>query len=655
MKIKLLTFVLLTFYFNVNAQIQDYIISKKDKNILNSEDFSVKPTGLKVKFSSCNNAELQLNYLLQDKVYGIAVPSTSNSDSEIEIWKLNFIRNTENGDYIFQYLSPNYQQKLKEQNNGYYSPGLKKGKDPEPYFIFISKDKQKIYIYNQLKDDYRPFLAAHVDQVQSKNLSAKKDKPLFDKNFALVKEYIANQLTTEKNGKLLIENNLKIDSLKLKDISSIFTHLKNLCLKEKEQNGTSFNKQNKYSVALSEFSKSCLKIKELPDYLKFDLIEISNNQIILIETDKCYEYLNSNISNVNEADLIEFQKLFEKNNQIIRSSFVLLEILKKYSTEKNSLKLVDIFAKMSDGVFNSILDFKKSELEKLSESFRNNDSLIIKYPSMLISHKQYQLALSFLENAAVTPQTKYYKFLCITKLSGTIKGIDYLMGLNPRAKVANSLLSELGKTISSDSIILATKHIYNNYRKSLDSIDITAIANFTFSDIGINYNKIEEKSLSNSDYKWLIKIYKELKHFDEADLIEMNYWVAKKLDADEVYAYVNKKELNPIIASLILTNYGENCIQEAFRPGGDGVDRDEAKNHCVKMLMKAVEYNPKDGYIYKVLGDAWAFIGDGNKSDYYYGKADALGAYMKDRQRPGQGKGPRKKDGTPDMRYNSNR
>lgn len=102
----------------------------------------------------------------------------------------------------------------------------------------------------------------------------------------------------------------------------------------------------------------------------------------------------------------------------------------------------------------------------------------------------------------------------------------------------------------------------------------------------------------------------------------------------------------------MLHDYGEACIEEAFHGGGSGVDRETGRNVCVKWLLKASAYNPKDGYIYKSLGDAWSYIGDTNKGQYYYSMAAKLGANMRDRELPGRRKGRIKKDGTLDRRYN---
>lgn len=646
----------LIYILQLNAQTVNYNLT----NSVTKKGYI--PYSIEAEFLSCNNVVLK-NHLEYNN----------------ERWKLDYIQNTENGDYIFYHQVTDV---LKYNEFGQLEY-------PDLHIILISKDKQKINIYTKIKDDYNPYAAGHANPEMIKEISAKKDKNLFRTYFSAVDAHFAKQTKLKELSNLLVNNKLRIDSLSSNDVNDIFIYLKN----------NSQSLKNGYGKALIEYSITCLKIKDLPLTIKLEIIDFLNQQIVgyvivisqnseakynsdywnstiqekprrndaivklinnasytlkdgkntipvvSIDADKCFSYYNTNKNNITENELNEFIVLFDKNNQIVKSSHVLFELLKRNSNEQNNNKLINFLSKMPDDIFKYVIDYNTAQIEKLSESYINNDSLSAKYPKMLIDHKQYQLALNFLDKAKVSPQNKYLKFICFTKVNGTLKGIDYLMSEKPRAKVVNGILLEMGKKMSSDSIIITTKYLFKNYRTALDSIDLTSLSN--------HGSRI--KNITTSDYKWITKVYKELNKQEEAYLIEETYWFSKSLSLDEIALYVNKKEMEPTIASSILFHSGQNCIEEAFRPGGAGVDRERGKNECVKLLLKAAEYDPNDGSIYKLLGDAWAFIGDANKKEFYYNKAEAKGASMKDRQSPGKGNGPRKKNGTLDMRYNSNK
>lgn len=656
---------LLICFLQLNAQTINYSVSKNDKNIYNDNDRSIKHRSLKIDFTSCYNAVLTHQFSYNTElVKGVSLGADTNVESES--WKLDFIQNNENGDYIFHFQNSSYFQNVLSKEG--YMTNETKLITPDPHIIIISKDKQRVYIYLKGKNDYRPFYAGHSNPEMIKKISAKKDKNSFSTYFTLVDAHFAKQTKLKDLSDLLVNNKLRIDSLSSNDVNDLFIYLKN----------NSQSRENGYGKALIEYSITCLKIKDLSMSIKLEIIDFLNQQIVefiikdrisvsrlvdnqnyvlkdgkntipivSIDVDKCFSYYNANKNNVTENELNEFIVLFNKNNQIIKSSHVLFELLNRNSNEPNNNKLINFLAKMPDDIFKYVIDYNISQVEKLSETYLNSDSLSTKYPKMLMDHMQYQMALNFLDKAMINPQTKYLKFICITKLNGTIKGIDYLMGEKPRAAVANQILFDLGKKLKSDTVLLATKHLYNNYRKALDSIDITSISNYGY--------KIETYNMPTSDFKWITKVFKELKKTDEAYLVEYNYWVNKNLSFAEIELNVKKKELDPFIASSILYDYGVTCIEEAFRPGGAGVDRVRGKNECVKYLLKAAEYDPNDGSIYKLLGDAWAFIGDSNKKEYYYNKADSMGEDMENRQAPGKGRGPRKKDGSADMRYNSNK
>ncbi len=58
----------------------------------------------------------------------------------------------------------------------------------------------------------------------------------------------------------------------------------------------------------------------------------------------------------------------------------------------------------------------------------------------------------------------------------------------------------------------------------------------------------------------------------------------------------------------------------------------------IDLCTKSIQMDPNNALNYKLLGDVYSFLGDGNKNQYYYKLAVSKGVYMNDRQRPGNGK-----------------
>jgi hypothetical protein len=359
-----------------------------------------------------------------------------------------------------------------------------------------------------------------------------------------------------------------------------------------------------------------------------------------IERDLFFLKMLRDSKKISDEELSKGRKTFLASNESLRALDVLFEQTSRGGSKNDiSFQMLEDLSNMS----NIALDFYSSTYfnnrkHELISAMNTNNDFVIKYCEMLLSKNQVDQAYNYALLAPSTPEVKYIIMECKRIKFGINAAMDYLMEQKPKPTTITDILREKADSLSGQDKLDLTKYLINKYKTLLDSVDITAIAGFHYWRSGdIMTGGQEIFTLPNKkDVFYFVKLYKDYGYDYESSYIETQYWAALQLSVSEIQKNVGNKSLKPKIAAAILLTYGIYCTEEK---ANGSRNRDMLINECIPILKKAATYDPKNGYIYKALGDSYSYYGNGMCWGYY-DKALALGADLSDRvSRSGKGGG----------------
>ena len=332
-----------------------------------------------------------------------------------------------------------------------------------------------------------------------------------------------------------------------------------------------------------------------------------------------------------EKALLDLESTFLRSGEDIKASHVKLYLLtKKNISADEANEFLGKAASMSNLPFDFLRNSFPDNWKKVTEAIKTNNEYIKTYVEKLNILGKSAEAMAFLKSLPETPEIKYMIFEAILADNGINDAARYLMDQKPRASVAYSILSEKCKKISPTECLSLTKFLLNNYKAAFDSVDITCTAGFEYWSEGEVhrcacpiYSGLEKK-----DVFYFINLYESNGYDQEAAFVEYQFWSRQSLTFNEIEKMIANKSMKVSTAAATLFERGKYCIDEEAR---GSANRDILMNTCIPMLLKSAKYDPSNANVYKYLGDAYSFYGNGNKAQEYYIKASRMGADMRDR------------------------
>ena len=388
-----------------------------------------------------------------------------------------------------------------------------------------------------------------------------------------------------------------------------------------------------------------------------------NSLISLFEKENYFEQdiedigINANIGN-------------KKNYQIGKLSTLQLEKLKRDSSLNNLIKFQSFMEMMPINAFHLFLDLNNKDVEDVFEMRLSNHDIVIKFADILIAKNEYQKSVNYLNKSEQTPQVKFRIFKCKIQLQGMVSALDYLMAQKPKAKNWNAIMAESTFNLPAEGRIELLKHLYTNYKKALDSLDFAIIFGLRYINICqfilcegdnpdpiyviagdkvLDVERLDSKSLEEN-YQFLLKISDAYGFSDEIEYFKKTYWKHRIYSESTVLGcgpwcfevidkYVKQGFVSKQFGSKLIYDQAALILDGLSGRGIRGTSEFEAPyKKIISLCNKSLQMDPNNALNYKLLGDVYSFLGDGNKNQYYYKLAANKGVYMNDRQTPGTGK-----------------
>lgn len=534
---------------------------------------------------------------------------------------------------------------------------------------------------------------------------------------------VTNKKSAKSNSKALLNNTLDMDLLNADEISDLYWRLKRFWLISEKYASPD---ENWSKIRLLNYSDACLDLEHLDLGLRLEITYFIENDVFGMldrsnssaldwwhKLDNHYNFFARNKNEMTTEDidkyfdfLLSIEKTYEYKSMLARgykkSSLyvtplihlpaIQLEKTKRNPSDTNYTKLIELITNIqrkdlfkSDreyaienlsgkeyefipgkDLFHYFIELNYSDLNVISEKFITNNELVLKYADMLIEGDEYQKAIDFLYKAEATPQVKMRIFRIINRVDGVIAATDYLMAQKPQAKSWNSVISEAVSDISSQERYNLIKHLYENNKSSLDSLDFTLIFGYGYFKSGIdkndeiiwqlysdklNYMDNTNPELLEEKHKFITKILKEFNYKEELIYHEDIYWKNRIiLESAELgcgYSmcfeiannYVKQGKAPKKMCSSHFYNMALS-MKEGLSGRGERFTTEFEKPYkeVLDLCNKSLQLDPSNALNYKLMGDVWATLGNTNKSQHYYGLATKNGVDMKDRPATSSGK-----------------
>jgi hypothetical protein len=336
--------------------------------------------------------------------------------------------------------------------------------------------------------------------------------------------------------------------------------------------------------------------------------------------------------------LESYFKEFNESDQAIRTIHVWLTLMKRKGvTEKEAIDLVSTLDRMSPICGKFIATQFKKEWDMVLSAMQNNAPFMKEYVYYVFNNVDQNEAVSIAQKAAQTEDIKFFLVAAKNIMEGLQPSVRLALSMGFDVETNYKIMFKFSYEQSGQDCLELMRMLDKEYSAALDSIDITAIPGFYYSNDGSVVGGGDQMAAleNKKDFFEAMSIYRKYGFDLEADYLEVKYWYAQNLTVAEIEKNVANGSLKSEIASSILLYYGQYCVEEK---ANGSRNREMLMNECIPTLNKAAKYDPNNAYVYKSLGDAYSFYGNGTKAQSYYEKANNMGANMSDRV-SGGGKG----------------
>lgn len=413
----------------------------------------------------------------------------------------------------------------------------------------------------------------------------------------------------------------------------------------KNNKGTVYGRYAALDLLESALAKNIIYGENINDVLDTNKVTIAKSEYTIAtytyiselidfeEKDRDLAFFNF-ISNPSALSEIELQNLFDKFNnhgEYVRATHVQFELFaRKGITEESALNLLTDFEKLSPITLQFIDKQFQKQWSNVLTSMKGNDKFSDKYAYFIFNYIDEEQAYQYAQTVTQTKAIKYLLIEYTDRKFGLLEAMKKLLSLEMGVETTYNVMMRKTSDASGEDCLAILKYLDQYQSAALDSIDISAVPGFSYWNDGTVVGGGEQLiALSNrADFFQAMSIYRKYDMGAEADYLEEKYWYNQNLTVAEIEKNVANKSLKSDLAASILLYYGTYCTED--RANGSR-NRELLINECIPTLNKAAKYDPSNPYIYKALGDAYSFYGNGTRANEYYNKANNMGADMRDR------------------------
>ncbi len=330
-------------------------------------------------------------------------------------------------------------------------------------------------------------------------------------------------------------------------------------------------------------------------------------------------------------ELNQMHSDFLKNGEVIRATHLLFEIMAKSSyAQELATKLLKDLESADPLVIKFIQENFSTNWKQLENVLKVNENFTDQYAYFIFNYIDEEQAYQYAQTVTQTKAIKYLLIEYTDRKFGLLEAMKKLLSLEMGVETTYNVMMRKTSDASGEDCLAILKYLDQYQSAALDSIDISAVPGFSYSNDGTVVGGGEQLiALSNrADFFQAMSIYRKYDMGAEADYLEEKYWYNQNLTVAEIEKNVTNKSLKSDLAASILLYYGTYCTED--RANGSR-NRELLINECIPTLNKAAKYDPSNPYIYKALGDAYSFYGNGTRANEYYNKANNMGADMRDR------------------------
>jgi hypothetical protein len=323
----------------------------------------------------------------------------------------------------------------------------------------------------------------------------------------------------------------------------------------------------------------------------------------------------------------------ENSQESLRLLRVYFEKLSRSKNDKpNFIKITELMNDNSKVKLNISLKTFQEQLNNYVQKNLTDSQTVVAYCNLLVRNGSYEEARQLISKINNLKLKNELEFIVTLGTKGVVPAFDALMVNNFGSKEMNAFTSKYIKPYSESqgknnlSVIKEIGHKYPNIFDSINLGSFTSVSNVNKRFSGGHEFFATFQSMENA--QMAISLLRRSENSAVADYIELSAWT--KYCFNNNYGYAPCAiSVGPRVAAFCRTiTYANNQCNQIKRVVLDSVEY-PLKNYKEFFQIKLIP-QLKSTYCYdevmklKALGDAYYFIGEEAKRDFYYNEAKSL-------------------------------
>jgi hypothetical protein len=353
-----------------------------------------------------------------------------------------------------------------------------------------------------------------------------------------------------------------------------------------------------------------------------------------------------NIQSVTNAKLDSLSKALSLTNQDLRLLEVQMEKLNRdMGNQDNSWAVISLMNKFSSLEYEIAYQLFNEKIKTTLSKNPSNIEAIYSYCSLLLNSNRFDEAMrlsesfgNYILNKRVLNLKIQIELNMLMERKGVRAVLDTLLGKNFDKDVINKfLLNSVGAYCKKNTKknIEALRHLSVNYASLIDSINLTVFTSLIKDEFKFynghelfDFGNLSAKNIFKvNDAYFVINLFRKYGYKGEADYVEYNLW---RKYCGGLYAFKQDDylvKINPTLAAFgraVYFNQNQCNHLSALKLDSLEFPLEKYKNYVSNKLIPLFKTSTKcydEIDKLKALGDAYYFIGEKQKCDYYYGIA----------------------------------
>lgn len=402
-----------------------------------------------------------------------------------------------------------------------------------------------------------------------------------------------------------------------------------------------FVKLNCYQIVGSEMPCSCQKdgygrMMSIGHTFPCNKYQLEGSRLIDLnerELEIAYLTLLYQPDKLIDSQLDTLTSHLENSQESLRLLRVYFEKLSRSKNDKqNFIKITELMNDNSKVKLNITLKIFQEQLNNHVQKNLTDSQTVVAYCNLLVRNGSYEEARQLISKINNLKLKNELEFIITLGTKGLVPAFDGLMACTFGSKEMNVFLSKYIKPYSdsqSKSNLSVIKEIGHKYPNVFDSVNLVLFT--SVSSINKRFSGGQEffatfQSMENA--QMAISLFRRSENSAVADYIELSAW--RKYCSSSNYGYGSCAiSIGPKVASFCRTiTYANNQCNQIKMFILDSVEY-PLKNYKEFFQIKLIP-QLKSTYCYdeviklRALGDAYYFIGEEAKRDFYYNEAKSL-------------------------------